>query len=261
MEAGSSGLGPSRALPLNPDWQPKKKKQRTKQTQVWSQPADTGMGSHEGTKIVMLLDILKKRNGPINFNDLNILSNNVLDNADVLARFEAHDSVTKTFQTAAVASRDDLVKEIKSHSRRGGGLSVASLKQRWPGAPDVIQQLEDEGLILVTRSTKEGGQGQPKMVFWNDIQSPDGKKQQIESEFLTMWNDLKWPAENDLERALNQLGQTPARTTPNGVLAPVKERKKKTKAPRTRQVKFQNTHLDIDLSRDYVPPPPEPKKL
>lgn len=56
-------------------------------------------------------------------------------------------------------------------------MSVASLRSRWNGAPEVIQTLEDEGLVLVTRTTKDGVQGQPKMVFWNDIQPSDGGKQ------------------------------------------------------------------------------------
>lgn len=69
----------------------------------------------------------------------------------------------------AVASKEDLLKEIKTHTRRGGGLSVAGLKQRWGSAGAEIEKLEQEGLVLVTRTVKEGAVGQPKMVFWNDI--------------------------------------------------------------------------------------------
>ena len=38
----------------------------------------------------------------------------------------------------------------------------------------MIEELESEGLILVTRSSKDG---QPKMVFWNDIPPQEGGKQ------------------------------------------------------------------------------------
>jgi len=210
----------------------------------------------------MIMDILKKRNGPISFGDLNILTNNLLNDPDLLARFEAQPQVLKNpvnglysyhFEHEAVASREDLLKEIKTHSRRGGGLSIASLKARWNGAPEVIQKLEEEGLVLVTRATKDSVQGQPKMVFWNDIQPSEGGKQ-IEQEFLTTWNDLKWPGEADLERSLIQLGQTPAQTTSSPVKAVIKDKKKNKKASRQRQAKIQNTHLDIDLTKDYVPP-------
>lgn len=260
MGASGSRL---QALPLNPDFQPKKKKQRTKPQQVWSQPADTSMGKHAGTQLFMLLDTLKKRNGPMSFDDLNIMTGRLLDNLDLLAQFEANPQVMKNpvnglysfqFEHEAVASREDLLKEIKTHSRRGGGLSVASLRSRWNGAPEVIQTLEDEGLVLVTRTTKDGVQGQPKMVFWNDIQPSEGGKP-IDAEFLTMWNDLKWPGELDLDRALAQLGQTPARTSATPVKAHARNGKKKEKkAQRARHAKIQNTHLNIDLTKDYVPP-------
>lgn len=69
----------------------------------------------------------------------------------------------------AVASKEDLLKEIKTHTRRGGGLAISSLKQRWASAGAEIEKLEQEGLVLVTRTTKDGIVGQPKMVFWNDI--------------------------------------------------------------------------------------------
>lgn len=74
------------------------------------------------------------------------------------------------------------------------------------------------------------------------------------AEFLVMWNDLKWPGEADLERSLIQLGQTPAQTTSSPVKAVIKDKKKSKKASRQRQAKIQNTHLDIDLTKDYVPP-------
>lgn len=74
------------------------------------------------------------------------------------------------------------------------------------------------------------------------------------AEFVTLWNDLKWPGENDLDRALAQLGQTPARTSANPVKATGRNKKKEKKSQRQRHAKIQNTHLNIDLTKDYVPP-------
>lgn len=79
------------------------------------------------------------------------------------------------------------------------------------------------------------------------------------TEFLAIWNDLKWPGEADLERSLIQIGQTPAQTTSGPVKTAVKDRKKGKKASRQRQAKIQNTHLDIDLTKDYVPTEPSTK--
>lgn len=209
-----------------------------------------------------------------------------------------------------MASRDDLLKEIKSHSRRGGGISIQSLRTRWAGAPAVIEKLEEDGLVLVTRTMKEGqapGQGQPKMVFWNDLQPSEGGKQ-IENgmshfassfltsagsslldilsislhtrfvthslanspgvslptlEFLDMWSSLRWPIPADVEKSLLALGQTPARTSSSTLTSSSTTRKEKgkKKANRMRHAKIQNTHLDIDLTRDYVPPNQDPPKM
>lgn len=68
-----------------------------------------------------------------------------------------------------------------------------------------------------------------------------------------MWQALKWPAEADLLKSLDQMGQTPAQTSAAPV-KPVNSKKKGKKGTRQRQSKIQNTHLNIDLTKDYVPP-------
>lgn len=74
-----------------------------------------------------------------------------------------------------------------------------------------------------------------------------------------MWNDLKWPLEADIERSLIQLGQTVAQTTAGPVKSVIKDKKGKKKSNRMRHAKIQNTHLNIDLTKDYVPAPEPPK--
>ncbi len=98
-----------------------------------------------------------------------------------------HAALKQEQQHETFASRDELLKEIKSHSRRGGGLSFNQLKTTWNGAPAVIEELESEGLILVTRSSKDG---QPKMVFWNDIPPQEGGKQIEPGEHITFGSAL-----------------------------------------------------------------------
>ncbi|KAF8332008.1 uncharacterized protein EI90DRAFT_3056241 [Cantharellus anzutake] len=264
-----SGAGPSRTgglvLELSANYQPPKKKKRVKHDTVYSQPLDTGIGKNANTQLFFVLGTLKKRNGPMSLRDLSIMTNNILEtDPTLLERFEAHENVVKnptnglyTYrqeqQHESFASRDELLKEIKSHSRRGGGLSFNHLKTTWNGAPTVVEELENEGLILVTRSSKDG---QPKMVFWNDIPPQEGGKQ-IESEFQQMWQSLKWPAEGDLERVLTSMNRTVAQTSGTAALASNKNSKsKKSKnTTRVRHVKIQNTHLaNIDLTKDYTPP-------
>jgi hypothetical protein len=71
-----------------------------------------------------------------------------------------------------------------------------------------------------------------------------------------MWNDLKWPSTvpEELEKALHLLGQTPAQTTATPVKSQNRDRKKRKGQARVRTSKILNTHLDIDLTKDYVVP-------
>ena len=72
-----------------------------------------------------------------------------------------------------------------------------------------------------------------------------------------MWQNLKWPAEGDLERVLMSMNRTVAQTNGSTALAMNKNQKNKKsrKSARTRHVKIQNTHLaNIDLTKDYTPP-------
>lgn len=80
-------------------------------------------------------------------------------------------------------------------------------------------------------------------------------------EFLEMWSALRWPAIIDIEKSLQILGQTPAQISNSAIAPTTKKEKGKKKANRMRHAKIQNTHLDIDLTKDYVPPTQEPGKL
>ena len=59
-----------------------------------------------------------------------------------------------------------LMTEIQRQTRKGGGISVRALKESWKEAPQAIEELENEGEVLVTRTAKDG---QPRMVFWNEV--------------------------------------------------------------------------------------------
>ena len=59
-----------------------------------------------------------------------------------------------------------LLTEIQRSTRKGGGLSVRTLKESWKEAPQAIEELEKEGEVYVTRTLKDG---QMRMVFWNEM--------------------------------------------------------------------------------------------
>ena len=66
-------------------------------------------------------------------------------------------------------SKAALLTEIQRQTRKGGGISVRSLKESWKEAPQAIEELEQEGEVLVMRTLKDG---QSRVVFWNEIK-PD----------------------------------------------------------------------------------------
>lgn len=48
---------------------------------------------------------------------------------------------------------------------------MRALRDSWKDAPSAIEELEQEGDVLVTRTTKDQ---QMRMVFWNEIKPKEG---------------------------------------------------------------------------------------
>lgn len=195
--------------------------------------------------------------------DLAIIVNVPLDTDNVLLeKFKSHDRVLHDPKTDLYSYRHDynvrnkaaLLTEIQRQTRKGGGLSVRTLKESWKEAPQAIEELEKEGEVYVTRTLKDG---QLRMVFWNELK-PDEEHggMQVEKEFLDLWRSLEVPNDVDLLKQLESEGlqATAAETVvPRG---PNTKKKGKKNAARHRQIRLTNTHLkgQIDLSRDYVAP-------
>ncbi|KAJ3997261.1 hypothetical protein F5050DRAFT_1887727 [Lentinula boryana] len=250
------------------------KKKRPKSNIVYSQPADTGTGTNVNTQLVYAVNHLKSTHNPMRLQDLAILTSTPLDTDHVLMeKFKAHDRVVWDPKTDLYSYKHEfnfrnkaaLLTEIQRQTRKGGGIPVRALKESWKEAPAAIEELEAEGEVLVTRTTKDG---QLKMVFWNEIKpTEESGGMLVEQEFLDLWHELKVPNDVDLLKQLSsgELSPTsnsfPATTAAAGP-APkgpsTKKKGKKGSAPRTRQVRMTNTHLkgDIDLSKDYVPAKP-----
>jgi hypothetical protein len=107
---------------------------------------------------------------------------------------------------------------VQRHAKKGTGVSVKSLKESWKGSVEAIEELEQQGKVLVIRAGKEN---QPRFVFWNTMDPVQMEEQKIDegkslscsiafvsqagliAEFKTMWNDQVVPEDADVVRALN----------------------------------------------------------
>ncbi|KAM6490606.1 hypothetical protein JOM56_013949 [Amanita muscaria] len=242
---------------------PSSKKKRPKSNIVYSQPADTGTGTHVNTQLVYAVNHLKSTHNPMRLQDLAIVTNTPLDSdAVLLDRFKNHDRVQYDPKTDLYSYKHEfnfrnkaaLLTEIQRQTRNGGGLSVRALKESWKEAPQAIEELEKEGDVLVTRTVKDG---QLRMVFWNEIKPTEEEGgMTVEKEFHDLWHSLKVPDEVDLLRQLELEGLQVTAAESVVPKAPTKKKGKRGGAPRQRQARITNVHLkgEIDLSRDYVAP-------
>ena len=121
------------------------------------------------------------------------------------------------------------------------GLSARELRDGWPDAEAAIDDLEDQGKLLVTRNRKDN---HAKMVWPND----PSLGIDIDEEFQNIWHKIKLPAPEALADELKREGLTPAnKKGPKNV--PTKNAEKKTKKPR-KGGRTTNTHMQGVL-RDY----------
>lgn len=254
-----------------------KKRKRPKSNIVYSQPADTGTGTNVNTQLLYAVNHLKSVNGPMRLQDIAIVTNTPLDVDQVLLeKFKSHERVEFDPKTNLYSFRHDfnfrnkaaLLTEIQRATRRGGGLSVRSLKESWKEAPAAIEELESEGEVFVTRTLKDG---QMRMVFWNEVKAekapsgedvpvqPEGTDGNgtglaVEKEFYDLWHSLKVPNEVDLLKQLHNEGLQATAAEAPVARGPMGKKKGRKSGPRQRPVRLTNTHLkgQIDLSRDYV---------
>ncbi|KAH9976695.1 transcription initiation factor IIE subunit beta [Lactifluus volemus] len=265
-----------------PDSDSGKKKKRPKATIVYSQPADTGTGTDVNTQLLYAINHLKANNGPMRLDDLAIRTQTPLDTDKVLfEKFRAHERVEFDPKTNLYSFKHDysfrskaaLLTEIQRATRRGGGISVRTLKESWKDAPSAVEELEKEGEVFVTRTLRDG---QMRMVFWNELKadpadlaeegpeavakrdaSKNGTGLSVEKEFHDLWHNLNVPNDVDLLKQLQSGGLQETASEAPVIKAPVGKKKGKKSATRQRTARLTNTHLKdmgIDFSKDYVAP-------
>ncbi|KAK7064581.1 transcription initiation factor IIE subunit beta [Favolaschia claudopus] len=263
--AATAPTPPPAADVADPDFVPSatKKKSRPKSNVVWSQPADTGTGNNVNTQLFYAVDYLKGTPNPTRLEDIAIMTNTpLLEDPVLLEKFKAHDRIEYNPKTNLYSykhefnfrSKPALLTEIQRATKSGRGIHVKTLKEVWKEAPTYVEELENEGEVLVTRTVKDG---QLRMVFWNEIKpTEEAGGMPVEKEFMDLWHGLKLPDDVELRRELAKEGLQLTTSAQAAIRAPTTKKKgKRGGAPRQRQVRLTNTHLaDIDLSRDYAPP-------
>jgi len=194
--------------------------------------------------------------------DIAIITNTPLDTDSVLReKFRAHESVTWDPKTDLYSYKHEfnfrnkaaLLIEIQRQTRKGGGIPVRALKDSWKEATQAIEELEQEGDVLLLRTLKNN---EPRTVFWNEMKPNEEEGGiPVEKEFSDLWHSLTVPTDADLMKQLSSDGLK-ATLAESVIPKQLGKKKGKSKAPKQRQARITNTHLKgtIDLSRDYVVP-------
>ncbi|EED17409.1 transcription initiation factor TFIIE, beta subunit, putative [Talaromyces stipitatus ATCC 10500] len=225
---------------------------------VYSQPADTGTGKDIMTNVLYAIQKMKEKNAPLTFEDIVgylSLQDRRHDQGYVHALrsiLQVHDKVnydptgadgkgTFSFRPPHnIRSEEQLLQKLQSQTTMTGIL-VKDLKEGWPGVEQIIDKLERDGKLLVTRNKKDN---HPKMVWAND----PSLMHKFDDEFRQIWEKTKIPDHQQVIEELEKAGMIP--TNKNKVVKPrPKVEQKKTKKPR-RTGKTTNTHM-MGILRDY----------
>ncbi|CAD6568286.1 MAG: hypothetical protein ASARMPREDX12_001346 [Alectoria sarmentosa] len=236
---------------------PDLKRKRVEQANtVFSQPKDTGTGSHIITQVTYALEKLKEKDVLWTWQRLcEYLSLHGREKGygqalkKILMR---HDKVNYkkvdgkekdefSFRPIHnIRSPDELLGYLQSQPT-AQALSVKDLKDGWQGALDAIDNLEKQGKLAVTRHKKDDS---ARFVWPND----PSLFFSIDQEFKSMWQKIKLPEPGALADELEREGLTPANKSRSVKAKPVKQ-ESKTKRAR-KGGKTTNTHM-AGVLRDY----------
>ncbi|TKA70109.1 hypothetical protein B0A49_09837 [Cryomyces minteri] len=238
----------------------KRKRHESSQSIVYSQPADTDTGKSLMTQTFYVVDYLKGKDKPVTFDDiwrhLSIQGADAQTYRHMLHIIKEHAKVEYTPKSGSqpesfrfrpihdVRSSDELLRYLKRQPT-AQGISVKELKDGWPGAVKAIEQLEEEGKILVTRNRKDDT---PRMVWSNDL--PGGSKinTKIDTDFQAMWQKIRLPpSETELRKELEKAGLVPTSRIKEVMKSTGKKERKKTAR---RGGRTTNTHM-AGVLRDY----------
>ena len=250
----TTSLAPSQASPVVKN--DLKRKRVEQANTVFSQPKDTGTGSHVVTQVTYALDKLKEQDLPWTWQRLGeylSLHGREEHYGQALKKILIkHDKVNyqrvdgkekdlfsfRPFQN--IRSADQLLGYLQSQPT-AQALAVKDLKDGWHGALDAIDDLEKQGKLSVTRNKKDDS---ARFVWPND----PSLSFSIDQDFKTMWQKIRLPEPGALADELEREGLTPSNKSRSAKAKPMKPENKKKKA--RKGGKTTNTHM-AGVLRDY----------
>jgi transcription initiation factor TFIIE subunit beta len=194
-----------------------------------------------------VINYLKEHEGPHTAEDLKEFAKvDIYSSEDLLNNLTHNDKITydpenNTFTYKPlydIKNKEDLLKLVREHK----AMEVRGLNDSYSSnLIDDIKELEKEGEILVIYSKEN-----PRIIYANEKEL----NVEMDKEFKELWHSLTVPAEEELSKELKNAGLKSMEVF-EAKVNPKNTNKKKTKQ-RKRKVKIINTHLDIDLTKDYV---------
>ncbi|KAF9439789.1 transcription initiation factor IIE subunit beta [Macrolepiota fuliginosa MF-IS2] len=179
---------------------------------IYSQPADTGVGTNVNTQLIYAVNHLKSMHNPMCLQDIAIVTNTPI-NTDtfLLKKFCSHNKVQYDPKTDLYFYKHKFsfhnkaaLTEIQCQICKGGGISIHALKKSWKEAPQAIEELEKKDEVLIMCTVKDS---QLCMVFWNEIKlDEEGGGRLVEKEFNELWHSLKVLNDVDLLKQLANEG-------------------------------------------------------
>lgn len=241
VEAQASSDGVSSSSPKTTSGgssPPPKKKGRT--GTVYSQPANTGIGTHHNTQLFHAVEFIKDAARPVSFNDIERYLSVPIQSILALLRGVDRVRINEAAKTAEYKSpyeiynAEDLLRFLSAQPTFQG-VSVKMLKDGWSGYLGSIEELEKSQDILVLRTKKENS---PRFV-WANRGGPIGG---VADEYVKLWASVKVPSASELPDLLDKAGLKPASVDPATVKklqGPTEHRKQK----KPRRGKMTNTHM------------------
>lgn len=214
---------------------------------TYSQPSETGIGTHYSTQMVHALERIKTRDGPMPIIDIadymSMPVDSLLPMLKAMHRIEVNEEkmTVEYVSIYNIYSAEDLMAYLQAQ-KTFQGIPVKSLKDGWNGCLAAIEKLEKEQKIVVWRTKKDNT---PRYVWANTGGSIGG----IDSAFTELWAKAKVPPTSDLPGELEKLGLKPTSVDPATIKkAPKAGDQRKQKKPR--RGKITNTHMR-GILKDY----------
>ncbi|CAG8489358.1 3041_t:CDS:2 [Ambispora leptoticha] len=232
------------------------KKKRTAQPVYAPTPTATSVPKHTNSKLHSVINFLKEHvDEPQTYDDFRAASIDVEQDSELLRLMQKSEKIlynpkNRTFQYKPefqIRDKEDLVKLLyERKDSKPCGLQFKDLADSYIDLKKAIDELETEKRILVIRSVKDNA---PRIIFWNSTEEDTP----MDKEFVDIFHKVKVPdVQVDLPKELQKAGLQKMEVYENKTKNENKQKQRKKKQV-NRKIKIHNTHVAIDLTKDYVP--------